>query len=250
AQPGDPDQTALPLSHRPHRPAAGAESDATFAPVARQRVSLVALALPRLSRYRDTGASALEIPFDRTLAVAAAKDGVISFAVNAADELSACTEAGRQRITAPAEFAPVDGASIRLLAAPAEMADRYCATLCLAQPVGLAVASGARFVFGRNAPMLAALRLLDSPRFLQHAGAAGDGASADRIGLSRNAFSFEAAPRGFKIGRLTATQALYHLDEQLRFVAKLGDSGANAPYFLPAGHHLVAGHYVMRFDAL
>ncbi|CDG82660.1 hypothetical protein [Janthinobacterium agaricidamnosum] len=245
----DLEPTALPVSHRPAKPLNRAgESDATYAPIAQQRVSLVALALPRLSRYRDTGASALEIPFDRDLAISPNGEPAISFTVNTADELYASSAAGRQRIAAPASFTPLDARTIRLLAAAPEMADRYCAMLCLAEPVVLPVAGGARFVFGRNAPVLAALRLLDSPRFLQRSGPA-DGASADRIGLSRNAFSFEASPQGFKIGRLAAAQALYHLDQQLRFVASITDTDDETYYLLPPGHHLVAGHYVLRFDA-
>lgn len=228
----------------------GAESDATYAPLA-QRVSLVALALPRLSRYRDTGASALDIAFDRDLRPAepGRPDAAIRFVVNAADELYACTAAGRQRVGAPDSFTPVDGARpIRLLAVAPAMAERYCATLCLAQPIAAAVTGGARFVFGRGAPVLAGLRLLDSPHFLQRDGASA-GASADRLGLSRSAFSFEAGPQGFKIGRLAPAQALYHLDQQLQFVTTIGEASADAPYLLPPGHHLVAGHYVLRFDA-
>lgn len=243
------DLTAVPAGHKPvNKPG---ESDATYAPVSQQRVNLVALALPRLSRYRDTGAQALEIPFNHTLALSSDADSVISFVVDAADELYACTAEGRQRITAPSTFTPVDARAIRLLPAAPPMGDRYRALLCLAQPVGAAVASGARFTFGRNAPMLAALRLLDSPRFIKRAdGADGtNAASADRIGLSRNAFSFEATAHGYNIGRLTATQALYHLDEKLDFVASIGDACTDAPYLLPTGHHLVAGHYVLRFDA-
>jgi hypothetical protein len=241
----DADQTAVPLSHRP-MPAP--ESDATYAPVARQRVSLVALAMPRLSRYRETGALALEIGLNRSLGLAAnEQDAVISFAVDAGDELHAITSAGRQRITAPASFTPVDAGAIRLAAVAPDMADRYCAILCIAQPASVPVASGARFVFGRSAPMLAALRVLDSERFLKRADGF-DGASADRIGLSRNAFSFEAAGAGYKIGRLSTTQALDHLDEQMQFVASIGEASADKPYTLPPGHHLVAGHYVLRFD--
>ena len=239
------DLTALPAmpTHPANRPG---ESDATYAPLAQQRISLVALALPRLSRYRDTGAHALELPFNRNLSLSADGDNAISFSINAADELHASTAAGRQRISAPTAFTPVDGRAIALLPAAQQMADRYCATLCLPQPVSAPVATGVRFVFGRSSPMLAALRVLDSPRFLQRA----DGASsADRIGLSRNAFSFEATPQGLKIGRLAATQALYHLDDQLAYVASIGEASAEAPYLLPAGHHLVAGHYVLRFDA-
>lgn len=244
------DLTAVPLNPPAHKPA---ESDATYAPQARQQVQLMALALPRLSRYRDTGTEALELPFDHALKLSA--DGgaaaAISFIVDAADELYACTAEGRQRISAPATFAPVDTRSMRLLAPVPAMADRYCALLCLAQPLGAAVASGARFTFGRSSAMLAALRVLDSPRFVRRADGANSvgTASADRIGLSRNAFSFEASDNGYKIGRLSTTQALYHLDETMAFVACIGDASANAPYLLPHGHHLVAGHYVLRFDA-
>jgi hypothetical protein len=238
------DLTAVPVAAS-HKPANQfGESDATYAPVSQQRVSLVALALPRLSRYRDTGAQALELPFDRSLALSADAQPAISFVVDAADELYACTAEGRQRISAPATFTPVDSRAIRLLPAAPEMADRYRAMVCLAQPVGAGVAMGARFTFGRNSPMLAALRLLDSPRFLKRGNGVG-AASADRIGLSRNAFSFEATAKGYKIGRLSATQALYHLDEKLDFVAGIADEA----YLLPNGHHLVAGHYVLRFDA-
>jgi hypothetical protein len=237
------DLTAVPVAAS-HKPATQfGESDATYAPVSQQHVSLVALALPRLSRYRDTGAQTLELPFDRSLALSAEGQPAISFIVDAADDLYACTAEGRQRITAPATFTPVDARAIRLLAAAPQMADRYRALVCLAQPVGAGVAMGARFTFGRNAPMLAALRLLDSPRYLKRAD--GAAASADRIGLSRNAFSFEATAKGYQIGRLSATQALYHLDEKLDFVASIADEA----YLLPNGHHLVAGHYVLRFDA-
>jgi hypothetical protein len=205
--------------------------------------------MPRLSRYRETGALELEIGLNRSLGLAAnAHDAVISFAVDAGDKLHAITSAGRERISAPASFTPVDALSVKLVAVAPDMADRYCAMLCLPQPVSVPVASGARFVFGRSTPMLAALRVLDSDRFLRRADGF-DSASADRIGLSRNAFSFESAGGGYQIGRLSATQALFHLDEQMQFVASIGDASADKPYPLPPGHHLVAGHYVLRFDA-
>ncbi|MBA5687923.1 hypothetical protein [Rugamonas apoptosis] len=245
AMPAGADLTALPVSHKAARPA---ESEATYAPAAQQRVSLVALALPRLSRYRDTGASALELPFDGTLAVSHDASAAIIFGVTANDELYARTAAGRQRVAAPATFNPVDGRSMALLAVVPEMAERYCALLSLAQPLSAPVAGGARFTFGRSSAMLAALRVLDSPRFLRRDGGA-DGASADRLGLSRTAFSFEATPQGYRIGRLAATQALYHLDDKLAFVATIAETSADAPYLLPAGHHLAVGHYVLRFEA-
>jgi hypothetical protein len=249
------DATAIPVSHKPPTVPANlpGESDATYAPLAQQRVQLVALALPRLSRYRDTGAQALELPFDRSLCLAAdtIAPPAISFVIDAADNLYACTTEGKQRVTAPATFTPVDTRTMRLLPAAPQMADRYHALLCLAQPIVAGVASGARFTFGRSSPMLAALRVLDSPRFIRRADGAPAtaGASADRIGLSRNAFSFEAAEHGYRIGRLTASQALYHLDERMAFVGMIDAGDGDAPYLLPHGHHLVAGHYVLRFDA-
>lgn len=219
---------------------ATAETDATFAPVMRQGVTLVALALPRLSRYRETGATGMEIGFDSSLALCAADgESAIGFAVDANDQLHAISSAGREAITAPASVGKVE-----LLAMAPAMAERYCATLMLPHPASVPVSQGARLVFGRGATMLSSLRVLDSSRFLQR----GDGpdiASADRIGLSRSAFSFEAGPDGFTVKRLSATQALFHLDEKLAFVASLADQ----PYLLPPGHHLVAGHYVLRFDA-
>lgn len=244
ATPGiDSGDTAVPFSHRP------APSDATYAPLAQQRVSLVGLALPCLSRYRDTGAVSMEIGLSPSLMLASEGEAaVLGVGVDADDQLYALSGAGRQPIAAPATFTPADARAVDLLAVAPAMAERYCAILRLPHPVAEPVAGGARFAFGRSAPMLAALRVLDSPRFLRLAGGA-DSASADRIGLSRSAFSFEAGPGGYLIGRLSATQALYHLDEKLAFVASIGEASADQPYLLPAGHHLVAGHYVLRFDA-
>jgi hypothetical protein len=119
--------------------------------------------------------------------------------------------------------------------------------LRLPLPVSSRVNGGARFTFGRSAPTLAALRVLDSPRFIRQAG--GDAMrSADCIGLSRNAFGFELLPAGFQITRLSPNQALYHLDERFGFVATIEPAPGEA-YVLPLGHHIVAGHYVLRVEA-
>jgi hypothetical protein len=242
------DMTAVPLA-KPAPAPSSVEADATYAPVARQRVALAALALPRLSRYRETGAQALEIGLNRALTPSSqGGDAILSFAVDDGDTLHAITAAGREAVTAPASFSPLDGAKVELLAVAPEMAERYLALLRLPRAPALPVAPGARFLFGRGAPMLSALRVLDSPRFLRAAGGTAH-SSADRFGLSRNAFSFEAAPDGYRIARASPTQALYHLDEQLRFVAAIGEASPEQPYRLPPGHHLVAGHYVLRFDA-
>ncbi len=234
--PSDP--TAVPLARRLAQP-----DEATYAPIAQQRVSLAALALPRLSRYRDTGAATLDVRLGPDLAIADT-DAVITFAVDADDVLHAITPAGRERITAPASFTPVDTRAVRLAPVAPAMADRYCALLHLPASPAVPVAGGARLVFGRGAPMLASLRVLDAAGALRSTSAVID--DADRLGLSRKAFSFEAVAGGYQVTRLSPTQALFHLDAQCAFVASIDDSN---PYLLPPGHHLVAGHYVLRFDA-
>ncbi|MFN3790652.1 hypothetical protein [Massilia sp.] len=246
----DNEMTAMPLAGATLPAAAPAlENDATYAPLARHRITLAALALPRLSRYRDTGAAALEIGLGANLAPAApGQDCPIRFLVDDADELHALTAAGRQRIKAPAQFAPLDGASVRLHAVAPEMAERYAALLALPQGPEQPAAAGTRLVFGRGMPALAGLRVLDGPAFLRQLDGSA-AASADRLGLSRNAFSWEATSEGLRVVRLSETQALFHLDGELRLVAQVANASLEQPYLLPSGHHLVAGHYVLRFDA-
>lgn len=246
----DNEMTAMPLAAAPApAPTLPLENDATYAPVARYRITLAALALPRLSRYRDTGAASLEIGLGGSLAPAApGKDNLIRFLVDDADELHAITAAGRQRIRVPSQFAPLDGASVRLHAVAPGMADRYAALLALPQGPGQPAAAGTRLVFGRGMPALAGLRVLDGPAFLRQLDGSA-AASADRLGLSRNAFSWEATGDGLHIVRLSETQALFHLDGELRLVAQITHATQDQPYLLPSGHHLVAGHYVLRFDA-
>jgi len=253
--PPAPDLTAMPLAAPAPVAAASAapvpatEADATYAPVARHRLTLAALALPRLSRYRDTGAQTLEVGLDRALLPAApGKDNLIGFAVDDADELHAITAAGRQRIAVPSQFSPLEHASIRLLAAPGQLGERYSALLVLPEGPSEPALPGARLVFGRGMPALSALRVLDTPAFVRQ-GDGGAAASADRLGLSRNAFSWEAGADGLRVSRGAATQALYHLDEALALVAQLDGAADDEPYLIPPGHHLVAGHYVLRFDA-
>lgn len=246
----DTEMTAMPLAV-PAQAAAPVvpENDATYAPVARHRITLAALALPRLSRYRDTGAQALEVGLGANLALSSpAKDNLIRFAVDDADEVHAITADGRQRVAVPSRFAPLDGAAVQLHAAPGAMAERYAALLGLEHGPSQPAAAGTRLVFGRGMPALAQLRVLDAPDFLRHQ----DGslaASADRLGLSRNAFSWEAGSEGLRIVRLSDTQALFHLDVELRMVGQIDVATQERPYVIPSGHHLVAGHYVLRFDA-
>jgi hypothetical protein len=244
----DAELTAVPVLHRAAAPVPPTVSqDATYAPVLRQRVSLAALALPRLSRYRDTGAAGLAFGIGRDLGVGpAGPDALLGFALDASDAVYAITADGRQRIAVPNRFAPRDGVDVRLLAPPAQMAERYSAILCLPQAPQLPVLGGTRHVFGRAAPMLAGLRVLDAGCLQGVDGA--DLGGADRLGLSRQAFAFEAGPEAYRVTRESPTQALYHLDERFGFVAAI-ENGPEQPYLVPLGHHIVAGHYVLRVEA-
>jgi hypothetical protein len=247
--PADDERTALPRARPAPRSAAAADDEATYAPLSHRRVCLAALALPRLSRYRDTGAQVLQVGLNRAmLPTGDGGDSLIAFAVDQDDGLHAITAAGRERIDAPSMFSPVDGATLQLMAPAPQMAERYRALLRLPRPPAQPLAQGVRCVFGRAMPGLGALRVLDSPRFLRTVQGVAP-SSADRLGLSRSAFSVESDGDGWRIARLSPTQALYHLDPEFGFVAAITDASPDAPYSLPAGHHLVAGHYVLRFDA-
>ncbi|AVR99182.1 2OG-Fe(II) oxygenase [Pseudoduganella armeniaca] len=240
APPAADEPTAMPV-RRASAQAAG--TDATFAPGTRARLTLAALALPRLSRYRGTGVTRLELAFDSALALApGASAAALTLTVDAADGLRVATPAGTEAVQPPATLAPLGAGALQVSAVPSPLADRYGALVALPQPVALPLAGQA--LFGRGSPALAALRVLDTAPCLAGADGAPQ-AGADRLGLSRSAFLCEPAPHGLLVTRQSANQALYHLDEDLRYVATLDDK----PALLPPGHHVVAGHYVLRYDA-
>ncbi|WP_374582805.1 hypothetical protein [Pseudoduganella sp.] len=244
------DETALPQARpaQPRTTAGGAmrpgESDATFAPGALQRLTLVALAIPRLSLYRSTGALALHIPFAPGLAIGRNADAerALTVIAGADDTLCAVSAAGRQAITLPAALAPgaSPGRTIQLQPAPDKMRDRYLALLTLPQPLAMPLLPGGALEFGRSMPALSALRVLDQPWMLE----AATPSSPDRLGLSRKAFSCEAGAQGLAIRRLSESQVLYRLDAGMQLLGPIGDEGC----LLEAGQHLVAGSYVLRYE--
>lgn len=239
APPAADEPTAMPL----RRDCGQGGTDATFAPGARARLTLAALALPRLSRYRGTGVTRMDVAFDRTLALApGASAPALTITVDAADGLQVATPAGTQSVQLPAMLAPQGERALQVNPVPAHLADRYGALVVLPQPVALPLAGQA--LFGRGSPALAALRVLDTARCLGGTDGAAQ-AGADRLGLSRSAFVCEPAPHGLLVTRQSANQALYQLDDNLQYVATLDDQ----PVLLPPGHHVVAGHYVLRYDA-
>jgi len=234
------DPTALPLAAL----RAETASDATYAPGARGRLTLAALALPRLSRYRGTGVTRLEVPFDGALAFCATGTPAVTITVDATDALQVVSCTGSERISPPATCAAHGEQALHVAPMPAAMAERYSAMVALPQPIAANV--NAKGVFGRGSLAMAALRVLDTARCITGADGA---ASPDRIGLSRSAFSFEPSAQGLLLLRQSANQALYHLDAALGYVGTIDAAEGGEPFLLPPGHHVVAGHYVLRYDA-
>lgn len=244
------EETALPQA-RPAQPRATpamagrtGESDATFAPGALQRLSLVALAVPRLSLYRSTGALALHIPFAPGLAIGRNADAerALTIVASGDDALHAVSASGRQTITLPATLGASTpaGHGIQLQAAPDKMRERYLALMTLPHPIAMPLLPGGALEFGRSLPALSALRVLDQPWMLE----AATPSSPDRLGLSRKAFSCEAGAQGLSIRRLSESQALYRLDANMQLLGQVGDEAC----LLEPGQHLVAGSYVLRYE--
>lgn len=244
-----PQQTAQ--AHQPV-PQALTNADLTYVAQAAPRSSmrLVALALPRLSRYPQAGVARLAFGFAQDMRLQTGAHAALNFSVDAQDQIQVSSKAGQQNLTAPAHFEPIAGQALDLMPVNAAMQDLYAACLRLPSRTQTQVQlpNKGRTNFGRSASSLTHLRVLDG------AGIALDGElaaeSADRIGLSRIAFSVaveeqgQEQGRGFHIWRESEGQVLFHLDENLELVQAI----ASAQYLLPNGHHVVAGHYVLQLQ--
>jgi hypothetical protein len=227
--------------------------DMTYMPQARPagRLSLVGLALPRLDGYQPLGIKLLEIGLTRQLQICPGDQAVLCIGVNERNQISLRTREGRQNLALPLHFAPFHEDELHLLPPSGAMAERYSATLNLVHPISLPIGAGQQYLFGRGVSACAALRVLDAPHFLQRdlqhdtQAVAESAPSADQLGLSRRAFRYEICLEGLRIARDAANQALFHLDRAGQYVARVDE----ASYVIPDGHHLVAGNYVLRFDA-
>lgn len=256
---GSDDATALPqLKPSP----VNHEQDLTWVPGERSssRLSLVGLALPRLDGYQELGIQELEIGFNRQLQICAAAAAEISISVNQHNQIQVRNSRNQQTVALPTRFAPFQDEELDLAPCHATLQERYCATLRLPHPVCLALARGQQQLFGRGVRAFASLQLLDAPHFLRHhvdrpadhfadqaAPRNRQPASADQLGLSRRACRIEAGMDGLRVTREAPNQALYHLDAQWQLVSSMEPDAT--PYLIPDGHHLVAGNYVLRFDA-
>ncbi|MCG2584529.1 hypothetical protein [Massilia sp. TS11] len=220
-------------------PAALPGAEATFAPAAGYSLQLAALALPRLAAYPAVQASALTLALDAQLRPVRGR-GALCLRVAADGALSLqAKDQPAQALTLPGACTLPSGASLRVLAVPPALGDRYAALLPLAGGASLPLLSGARLPFGRQAGAVGNLRVAAGALTLE----GDDAAQAERLGLSRQACSLEAGPDGLLVRRLAPQQALYHLGPDLGLVAVLPPG--EAPYCLPWGHHLLAGPYLL-----
>lgn len=229
--------------------------DLTWVPVPRRssRLSLVGLALPRLDGYQQLGLESLEIGFNRQLQICMASDALLRIRVNLDNQIRVGNNKGWKSVALPSQFAPFQEDELRLAPCHPALQERYCATLSLPHEISVPLCVGQPYLFGRGVSHFADLCVLDAPHFLHPATAshAATGvtapASADQLGLSRRAFRFEAGQDGLLITRDAPNQVLYHLDKQCQWMSSM-DQGTQS-WLLPNGHHLVAGNYVLRYDA-
>ncbi len=219
-------------------------------PSMRQRVSLAALALPRLSRYRDTGAAAIEFGLTRELGVGPlTPDSLLGFALDASDAVHAVTGDGRQRIAVPNRFAPRDGVDVRVLApsaADGRALQRHRLPAAAAGPAGAGRHAPRVRPRGADAVRTARARRRDLPaRRRRRSTPAAPTASACRAtpSASKPGRGLPHHPRVADPGPVPPRRA-----PRLRGRDRERD-GRTTPYIVPLGHHIVAGHYVLRVEA-
>lgn len=223
------------------------DDDLTFircAPVKTHRLSLVGIALQKVSLYKQMGIFGLQFGVDaRGNVIAPAKaEAKLKFAVDSDDALSIETASGRRSV-ALGEFVPLsNGLKIKLEALAG--CDNYLGVYRLPTPISEPIVRGTRFSVGRAQKMLAKLRVLAGPGFL-HTAQDKDG---ERMGLSREHFAMELGKDGLLITSMVEQDRLIHLDENLGVLADQTDTD-NLAWELLDKHYLLVGHYLLRYDA-
>ncbi len=234
------------------QPASDHLDDGTFLPdlhtlQQQPRMTLVGLALQRVSLYKGHGVSSMGIGFDRNGQLHPPHDphAQVSFLTNARDQILVATGNGRRPVNAGERLPLGTDASVLFEDPPEPMRDIYLAFCRLPVQASDPVGIGACFSVGRDKPVLKGLRPLSRKGFIE---ADARWSGADRMGLSRMAFAMEVTKEGLSLTRIGENQALYHLDPALALTARI-DKDTPQPYAIPVGHHLVAGPYIWRFEA-
>lgn len=233
----------------PLTPALEPSGDGTFVPMLHQErhaITLVGLAIQRVSSYGGHGIRGFSFGFDSDGHVVAATNRAwqLGFYVDFQDAISVETRSGRRQVAIGEQLPLPSESRLHLEYLPSEMADRYLAWCALPRPMSEPLGVGARFTIGRDQPVLKNLCILAGKGFLDTDNPVG----GDRMGLSRNAFSIEIVDEGLEVMPRAKSQEIWHLDDKLAFVGRL-DTKKEQPSVIPTGHHIVVGHYLLRYDA-
>lgn len=226
-----------------------AEEEGTIMPQSarsKHRISVVGIALQRVSLY--SGAlTGLSFGFDSKANVIPVGQNnsalVIGFAVDVEDHLSVLTGRGSRPVSI-GEALPMPGfGTVCLDAAPQEMAAHYLGICRLPVAVSEKMGVAARFSVGRGQTFLQRLCLMSGKGFIQSSRSVG----GDHMGFSSQAFTLEVGADGLLLTP-AGRSPIFHLDENMAFCEQIA-LGSNRVYTIPSGHHIVAGHYVLRYEA-
>lgn len=225
-----------------------ATGEGTYVPLNRAAsLSLVGLAMQRISAFGRHGIEGLHIGFDAQLHVLPSPknaDWALSLCVeagNGEDLVSVLTRQGRRQIRIPERMTLLGKRVLAVDLLPDELADRYLGWCGLPEALVEPLGHGVRLTLGRDQRAFAGLRVLSGAGCLLGA----DDQSGDRMGLSRKAFSVELCGDALEVKVQSPSQTLFQLDAEMCFVARLDGLGASCS--LQNGQHLVVGHYVLRY---
>jgi len=225
-----------------------ATAEGTYVPMARAaNLSLVGLALQRVSSFHRHGIAGLQIGFDTQLHVLPSSkcaDWALSICVESStgeDVVCVQTRQGRRQISIPEHLSLLGKRQLAIDLVPDELADRYLGWCALPEAIVEPLGYGVRLTLGRDQRSFAGLWVLSGAGCLRGA----EDQSGDRMGLSRKAFSVELCGDALEVKVQSPSQTLFLLDANMCFLARL--DGLGTACSLKNGQHLVVGHYVLRY---
>lgn len=206
------------------------------------RLSLIGLALQRVSLFGEIGIQAVQIGFDaKGRVLPPGTPGVrLTVTVDADDRVRVGAD-GHSVELATGRAVPLS-AELNLQHMALPELEEYLGWLKLPQPQVETLSSGRPFAFGRATPGV--LRVLAGSGFVRAGQQQVDG---DRMGISRQHFTLEAGEGGVMLDSCVQGRRLFCLDDKFNLLA-VPEQGTGKVE-LRSGMHLLAGHYLLRWDA-
>ncbi|MEN9868266.1 MAG: hypothetical protein RL748_3856 [Pseudomonadota bacterium] len=224
----------------------GMGEDRTFvAAMARstRHLSLVGIALQRLSMYREIEIDALQFGFDAhgKLVPPCNSEIKLAFLIDGEDHVRVLTASPGSvpRALAMGQAVPLSN-TMNVMLDDLSAAPTYLGWLNLPVPVKQTLREGKHFSFGRAHPCM--LRALSGREFLRGA----QQCEGDRMGLSRQHFDCVLTEAGLRVDSFVKGDRLLHLDAQLQALGEM--DCLDGFKVLAPGHHLLAGPYLLRFE--